>query len=271
MKLSVTSWSFPQCSLKESIGISKLLSINAIDIGYFYKSSIDKIKLLKDYKNIINKLNKYEIDYSNLYHLFGNSLADRNLATKDSLEQNSKDLEVVSKFCKELNIGSIFILPGIINKGQSRKDAFENSSYSLKKLRDICSKNNIELLFEPHVHSFLESSEHTLELIDSTDGMKIVLDYAHFICLGWTQYQIDTLAEHAGHVHLRQAKPGFLQTKLEEGTINFPAVLGKLNEVGYNNYLSIEYVHQDYMMTKYEDVLTETIKMRDLINTWKGN
>ena len=37
MKLSVTSWSFPQCSLKECIGISKLLSINAIDIGYFYK------------------------------------------------------------------------------------------------------------------------------------------------------------------------------------------------------------------------------------------
>ena len=60
MKLSVTSWSFPQCSLKECIGISKLLSINAIDIGYFYKSSIDKKKLLEDHKNIINKLNKYE-------------------------------------------------------------------------------------------------------------------------------------------------------------------------------------------------------------------
>ena len=74
MKLSVTSWSFPQCSLKECIGISKLLSINAIDIGYFYKSSIDKKKLLEDHKNIINKLNKYEIDYSNLYHLFGKQI-----------------------------------------------------------------------------------------------------------------------------------------------------------------------------------------------------
>ena len=41
MKLSVTSWSFPQCSLKECIGISKLLSINAIDIGYFYKYWFD--------------------------------------------------------------------------------------------------------------------------------------------------------------------------------------------------------------------------------------
>jgi len=42
MKISVTSWSFPECSLEENTGISKLLSINAIDLGYFYKSSIDK-------------------------------------------------------------------------------------------------------------------------------------------------------------------------------------------------------------------------------------
>ena len=48
------------------------------------------------------------------------------------------------------------------------------------------------------------------------------------------------------------------------------AVFGKLKEVGYNDYLSIEYVHQNYMMTVYDDVLSETIKMRDLYNTWKG-
>ena len=52
---------------------------------------------------------------------------------------------------------------------------------------------------------------------ENLDGMKIVLDYAHFTCLGWTQYQTDVLIQHAGHIHLRQAKSGFLQTKLEEG------------------------------------------------------
>ena len=43
-----------------------------------------------------------------------------------------------------------------------------------------------------------------------------------------------------------------------------------MKEINYKNYLSIEYVHQDYMNTFYEDVLTETIKMRDLINNWRG-
>ena len=42
MKLSVTSWSFPQCIFKEAVGLSTLLDINAIDIGYFYRPALDK-------------------------------------------------------------------------------------------------------------------------------------------------------------------------------------------------------------------------------------
>jgi sugar phosphate isomerase/epimerase len=270
MKLSVTSWSFPQCSFKEAVGISSLLNINAIDISYFYRSALDKELLLQDHKKIVDQINKYEIDYSNLYHLFGNSLEDRNLADTNNLKDNVTDLTKVTDFCVDANIPSIFVLPGMINNGQSRKEALKNSIESLKTLNDITSKKNIQLLIEPHVHSYLESPEITLELLDAVPGLKLALDYAHFVCLGWTQESIDVLAEYSGHVHLRQAKSGFLQTKLEEGTINFNAVFGKLKEVGYNDYLSIEYVHQNYMMTVYDDVLSETIKMRDLYNTWKG-
>ena len=271
MKLSVTSWSFPQCSFKEAVGLSSLLDINAIDISYFYRSALDKELLLKDYKKVVDQINSYDIDYANLYHLFGNSLDDRNLANIDNLKNNINDLKTVTDFCVDANIPSIFVLPGVVNKGQSRTDALKDSIESLKNLIEITSKKNIQLLIEPHVHSYLESPDITLELLNSVPGIKLALDYAHFVCLGWTQESIDVLAQHSGHIHLRQAKSGYLQTKLEEGTINFQAVFGKLKEVGYSNYLSIEYVHQNYMMTVYDDVLSETIKMRDLFNSWKGD
>ena len=128
MKLSVTSWSFPQCNLAESTGISKLLGIDAIDIGYFYRSALDKVTLLDDYKKIINEISRHDINYPNLYHLFGNSLDDRNLADINNLEDNKKDLATVTDFCVEANIPSIFILPGVTNPGQSRKAALKNSS-----------------------------------------------------------------------------------------------------------------------------------------------
>ena len=140
-------------------------------------------------------------------------------------------------------------MPGVVNPGQSRTDALKNSIESLKALNDITSKKNVQLLIEPHVHSYLESPEITLELLSSVPGLKLALDYAHYVSMGWTQDSIDILAEHAGHVHLRQAKSGFLQTKLEEGTLNFPAMFGKLKEAGYNKYVSIEYVHQNHKIT----------------------
>ena len=126
MKLSVTSF-FSQCNLSESTGLSNLLGINAIDLGYFYRSALDKNTLLEDYKKIINEINKNNIEYANLYHLFGNSLEDRNLNNINNLEDNKTDLSTVTDFGVEANIPSIFVLPGVTNPGQSRKDALKNS------------------------------------------------------------------------------------------------------------------------------------------------
>ena len=46
IRFSVTSWSFPQLTLDEVGGLAKVLGIAAIDIGYFYRSALDKQRLL---------------------------------------------------------------------------------------------------------------------------------------------------------------------------------------------------------------------------------
>jgi sugar phosphate isomerase/epimerase len=81
---------------------------------------------------------------------------------------------------------------------------------------------------------------------------------------------VDPLAAHAAHVHLRQARPGALQAKFAQGSINFPALLGTLRDAGYAGALALEAVHQDYMGTLHDDVLTETVLMRDAVRTWLG-
>ena len=81
---------------------------------------------------------------------------------------------------------------------------------------------------------------------------------------------MDPLAKHAVHVHLRQAKMGALQTKFTHGTLNFPAMFATLRAAGYTGWLALENVHQDYMNTLTEDVLTETITMRDCFRAWNG-
>ena len=202
------------------------------------------------------------------YHLFGDTPAHRNLADPASLDRNLADFAEAIRFCVAAAIPTAFVLPGVCNPGQDRAAALAQSARALNRLLPLAADSGVTLTMEPHVHSFLESPALTLALLEAVPGLRLTLDYAHFTCLGWRQEEIDPLAPHAAHVHLRQARPGVLQAKSDQGTINVPALLGSLRACGYAGSLAVEYVHQDYMDTRHDDVLTETIRMRDAVRAW---
>ena len=268
MKLSVTSWSFPLLTLQEAGDIAKALGIEGIDVSLFYASGLDKARLLAEpvaYGEQIRK--SLPLPVANYYHLFGAGLVDRNLSGPAD-PQNLSDLKSVVQFAKSAGAPTVFILPGMINPGQSRSVAIQNSAEALKPMVEEGLKQGVTITIEPHVHGILESVAATEEILDRVPGLKITLDLAHFVALGYRQEEIEMLAPHAGHVHLRQAKQGFLQEKLENGTINFPGLFGTLRDAKYDGWLSIEYVHQNYMNTVFDDVLSETVKMRDCFRAW---
>jgi sugar phosphate isomerase/epimerase len=268
MKLSLTSWSLPACTLEETAHISKALDINELDIGLLYRSALDRKDIMADPQSVADKVRSLGIAIPNYYHLFGAGLSDRNLAMPGTIKQNLADFERVLEFCHLAEIQTVFVLPGVINPGQSRNDALAESVRSLNALMRAATRSKTVLTIEAHVHSYLESPSMVLQLLERVEGLKLTLDYAHFTCLGYRQEEIDPLALHAAHVHLRQARPGVLQAKSNEGTINMKAVFGTLRDSGYQGALALEYVHQDYMDTRYDDVLTETISLRDEFRSW---
>lgn len=268
MKLSITSWSFPALTMPEVAGLAQALSIPAVDIGLFYASAMDKARVISDPDAYGRELRAaLPVGIANYYHLFGEGLAGRNLALPPDPE-NIRDGKAALQFARSVGAPSVFVLPGMINPGQSRRQAFEQSVENLKPLVAAGQEIGVTLLVEPHVHGLLESVEMTHEMLDRVPGLKLALDAAHFTALGFRQDEIETLCPHAGHVHLRQSKQGELQTKMDAGTINFPALFGALREAGYDGWLAIEYVHQAYMNTLFDDVLTETVRMRDTFNAW---
>ena len=268
MYLSLTAWSMPSCTLEEAAGISNALGIGALDVGLFYRSALDKAEILSDPKAAAGRLASLGVRLPNYYHLFGGGLEDRNLARPGALDENLRDLAQVLTFADAVGIGTVFVLPGVVNPGQSRAQAEEASTASLREMVALATGHRARLCIEPHVHSFAESPEIARRLVEAT-GVALALDYAHFACLGYRQEEIDPLAPYAAHVHLRQAKMGALQAKFAHGTLNFPAMFGTLRDAGYTGALAIEPVHQDYMNTLFEDVLTEIVALRDCFNTWK--
>jgi sugar phosphate isomerase/epimerase len=271
VKLSVTSWSFPELTLDEVGGVAKVLGLDGLDLGYFYRSALDRSQLLAAPETYAEQVQKrLPLPVANLYHLFGNGVADRNLADPANRAANTADFAPVLKFCAAVGAPTVFILPGVINGAQSRAQALNETIESLKPLLDLATNTGVTICVEPHIHSYLESPAITAELCERAPGVKLALDYAHFAVAGYRQDEIDSLAPWAGHVHLRQARPGALQAKLDQGTLNFPALFATLRDAGYDGWLAAEIVHQGYFDTLHDDVLSETVKLRDLFRAWSA-
>ena len=268
MKLSVASWSFHSLTFDEASGLAKALGIDGIDVGYFGHPALDKAKLLAEPEQYGRDVAAGSpVPIANLFHLFGDSLHERNLALPPD-PQNLSDLKAALAFAKAAGAPSVFILPGMINPGQSRSDALAASAESLRPMVAAGQGAGIAILVEPHVQGILESPELTEELLQKVPGLGIVLDPSHFVVFGYQQADIEALAGHAGHVHLRQAKPGQLQAKMDEGTVNFASFFGALRAANYDGWCSIEYEHDSFMNSLFDDVLTETVRMRDVFRGW---
>ena len=268
MKLSVTSWSFPACTLPEVAGIAKALGIPAVDVGYFYASALDKTALLADPDGTAARLAEQGVTSPCLYHLFGDTLADRNLADPRLARAQPSRLREGGRLLPRRRHPDRLRPSRRLQPRPGPRGGATRVATSLQALVQVAEDAGVQLTVEPHVHAYLESPGLALQLLEQVPGLKLTLDYAHFVCLGYRQEDVDVLAPHAAHVHLRQARPGALQAKGHEGTINMEAVLGTLRDAGYAGWLALEYVHQDYMGTLHDDVLTETVRLRDRVRAW---
>lgn len=268
MKLGMTSWSLPNCNLVEVAGIARVLQLDHIDVGFNHHSSLERLRVINDGDRYAGELSRLDIPISGLYHRFGESIKHQNLADRNYHNENLKNFEKAMRFCQCLGVSNVFVLPGIVNSGQTRSEAISIAIEALRPLVEIGLRWGVTVAIEAHVQSFIDSPSQALNLLSKVPGLKMALDYSHFSMLGYSQPEIDTLAPYAGMWHLRQARPGALQTRLEDGVLDFHAMFGKMIECGFLGPVSIEYVHTPYMGASSIDVITETIKMRELVRTW---
>jgi sugar phosphate isomerase/epimerase len=256
MRVTVTSWSFPACTLTEARGVSEALGFRAMDVGLLHGAALDRQRIVAAPEAAAAGLGGLTV--SNLYWLFGRDIAENALSDPAARARNTAEFDAVCRFAKAAGSPTVFVLPGISGPG-----AFDASAAGMRDLVAVAGRHGVTLTVEPHVGGLLDSPGATLRMLDQVPGLKLALDYAHFVCMGFRQGEIDVLAPHAGHVHLRQARPGALQAKWGEGVLDFTAMIGVLRDAGYGGWLAVEYVHQSYMNTLSDDVLTETVRLRD--------
>jgi sugar phosphate isomerase/epimerase len=95
-------------------------------------------------------------------------------------------------------------------------------------------------LLEPWAGAVVGSDETCRAMLDAVPGLRLLVDTGHVADWGG---DLLALLEHAGHVQLRQGKRGSTQVHVddESGAVDFAAVIERLDRIGYEGSLSVEY------------------------------
>lgn len=140
----------------------------------------------------------------------------------------------------------------------------------LRCLARICERHGVRLLVEAlHHRRFLHTIAAADELLDhcGPDTVGLVLDVSHVVAGGedptpWVRRRADRIER----VHLRDAVPGNLNLSLGAGQVDFPAVIGALEEhvPGVDYILELE-THDVQEADREADAVRSLTLIRSLV------
>ncbi|GAB4520649.1 MAG: hypothetical protein OHK0046_31180 [Anaerolineae bacterium] len=275
MRLTVTAHSFEHLPLDGALSLVHHLGFRGVDMSGFHargRLGFEPQDILTDTPGQAERLNqaleKYGLECVDFFPQFGTApeLQSINDPDPDIRAQTLDFIRACAEFCQRTHTTGMTILPGVVHEGRTFEENFQLAGEMLNRASEITADYGVQLRFEPHMGSLLSTPELTIRLIDTyAPNVRVTLDYAHFLLQYVPVERIHALLPYAGHFHLRPARPGKLQTRHIEGTLDWDDILTRLKATGYNGAVSIEYVCMAWYDCNQLDTITETLTTKEAL------
>ncbi len=278
MHLTASAYSFEVLPLEACLSIVKHMGFTSVDLSGFHargRASIEPEAITADPQRHADHMKAllahYELHCGDFFPQFGtspdqHSLNDPNPAIR---EKNQALIRGCAQFCKLLGIPGMTILPGVDHLSRKHEENLEVSGAELQRAAEIAGEYGVEIRFEPHMGSVAPTPELAIRLVQEfAPDAKITLDCSHFILQYISMDRIYACIPYTGHVHIRPAREGKLQTRYVENTIPWATVIDHLKHVHYQGALSIEYVCASWFDLDQCDTLYETWVTKEALQSF---
>lgn len=280
MQLGVPSWSFGiqhlqgYLSFQGAVQIAKALGFSNTAIGWAHldweKIRKDPVAAADDVRRVIEPL-EMAIDDSFIWfrNRFVDELVDELKCTITQPDPQARDdnfemLKAFTHFCVAIGCPGITLSSGIkyADQGFEFDEIYAIARDELRRMTDYAGEHDVEIRPEPHSESIMGTLATCKQMLEDVPGLKVSLDYSHFMPQGHSIEEVHSLIPYAGHVHARQANRERLQCRYEEGILDFEAIVKELVRQDFKGNIALEYVCVNYRGCNDIDVITETLKLK---------
>ncbi len=268
MRLTVSQYTFEAIPFEGTLAICKSMGFKGVVVAAFADRGKDGLnphevaanpQKYADYLNAL--LDRYELEIVDFFPQLALSFHDRaiNHPNPDIRQQNLEAFRGLLRFCKLTRAPGITVLPGAYFYESTLEQNLDLSGAMLRQIVEMAGEEGIHVYFEPHLESVCDKPELTLSLLQRAPGVKLALDYSHYVVQNIPVERIHPLLPYAGTVHIRQARAFKIQTRYKEGSIDFVDMIQRLKAIGFKDCLTIEYVCADWYGANELDTLAETM------------
>ena len=160
----------------------------------------------------------------------------------DDVEVLQGIYHATAAFAAEAGSRGITLLPGVIEEGLSRAEAFARSAESLSSFVEIAARRDLSVSVEPHLGSLIPEPDDILELLEMVPGLTLTLDPAHLVFQGGTVEQILPLVPATRHLQARFGGVGVMQSRRVDNRIDYETLVRGMMAGGYDGWLAAEFV-----------------------------
>jgi sugar phosphate isomerase/epimerase len=277
MKLTVSNHSFEYLPIEGTMAIARAMGFKGVDIAGFHnrgRCSLEPDEVganPQTHADLITRLlDAYELEGVDFFPQFGATLAERSFNDPDPAirQKNRNAFRGVIAFCRLTGIPGFTISPGMHHPVRSFDENLDTAGAELRALTDMAGEQDITVRFEPHAMSVADTPERALALLERAPDATVTLDYSHFLLQYIPVERVHPLLAHTDHFHIRPARDGKLQSRLDENTIDFVDIIQRLKALDYKRCLSVEFVYMTWYDCNQVDCLTETVFTKDWLEPY---
>jgi L-ribulose-5-phosphate 3-epimerase len=160
-------------------------------------------------------------------------------------------LKVSLEDAKAYGADTVLLVPGRVTETVRYDDCWNRTTNEIKKAIPLAEQLNVKIAVENVWNNFLISPVEAAYYVDQFKSSIIgwYFDCGNILAYGWPEQWIKILRYRIAKVHIKefsrkiadkQGKSAGFGVKLLEGEMNWPAVMGALDEIGYSDWTTIE-------------------------------
>ena len=167
-------------------------------------------------------------------------------------ESGLKALEQALRDCKDLGGTSVLLVPGVVNANVSYDECYQRSQEQIRKAIPLARELGVKIAIEDVWNDFLLSPMEAARYVDEFDAPDAVgwhMDIGNIMAYGYPEQWIKILGKRIVKLHAKgfsrkkmdaEGRYKAFDVKLDEGDINWKAVMAALDEVPYSTWMCAE-------------------------------